>query len=105
MTTDGQARQNKYLNNLVEQDHRAIKRIIKSMMGFKDFCCARIILSGHRGDAYDQEGTDESGEGNLSVGARAVLLLANVRHPNKISLFCRSFLIATQPCYSENSFY
>ncbi|MFM0266017.1 IS6 family transposase [Paraburkholderia sediminicola] len=39
-------RQNKYLNNLVEQDHRAIKRIIKPMMGFKNFRCARIILSG-----------------------------------------------------------
>jgi putative transposase len=39
-------RQNKYLNNLIEQDHRAIKRIIKPMMGFKDFRCARIILSG-----------------------------------------------------------
>ena len=37
---------NKYLNNVVEQDHRAIKRIIKPMMGFKDFRCARIILSG-----------------------------------------------------------
>lgn len=33
------------LNNLVEQDHRAIKRIIKPMMGFKDFRCAHIILS------------------------------------------------------------
>jgi putative transposase len=39
-------RQNKYLNNVVEQDHRAIKRIIRPMMGFKDFRCARIILSG-----------------------------------------------------------
>ncbi|WP_321930485.1 IS6 family transposase [Paraburkholderia guartelaensis] len=39
-------RQNKYLNNVVEQDHRAIKRIIKPMMGFKDLRCARIILSG-----------------------------------------------------------
>jgi transposase-like protein len=39
-------RQNKYLNNIVEQDHRAIKRIVKPMMGFKDFRCARIILSG-----------------------------------------------------------
>ncbi|MEX3682832.1 DDE-type integrase/transposase/recombinase, partial [Paraburkholderia sp. BR14320] len=34
------------LNNIIEQDHRAIKRIIKPMMGFKDFRCARIILSG-----------------------------------------------------------
>ncbi len=39
-------RQNKYLNNVVEQDHRAIKRIIKPMMEFKNFRCARIILSG-----------------------------------------------------------
>jgi transposase-like protein len=39
-------RQNKYLNNVVEQDHRAIKRLIKPMMGFKDFRCARTILSG-----------------------------------------------------------
>lgn len=38
--------QNKYLNNIVEQDHRAVKRIVKPMMGFKSFRCARIILSG-----------------------------------------------------------
>ena len=45
-STPIKVRQNKYLNNIVEQDHRAIKRIIKPMMGFKDFRCARIILSG-----------------------------------------------------------
>ncbi|WP_233849422.1 IS6 family transposase [Paraburkholderia sp. HD33-4] len=39
-------RQVKYPNNIVEQDHRAIKRRTRSMMGFKDFRCARIILSG-----------------------------------------------------------
>ncbi|MBB3262241.1 transposase-like protein [Paraburkholderia bannensis] len=39
-------RQNKYLNNVIEQDHRAIKRIIRPMMGFKNFRSARIILSG-----------------------------------------------------------
>ena len=39
-------RQNKYLNNVIEQDHRVIKRVIKPMMGFKSFRCARIILSG-----------------------------------------------------------
>jgi transposase-like protein len=30
----------------VEQDHRAIKRRTRPMMGFKNFRCARIILSG-----------------------------------------------------------
>ena len=39
-------RQVKYLNNVVEQDHRAIKQIIRPMLGFKDFHCARVILSG-----------------------------------------------------------
>ncbi|MEB0165307.1 IS6 family transposase, partial [Glaciimonas sp. CA11.2] len=36
----------KYLNNIVEQDHRAIKRITKPMLGFKSFCSARVILAG-----------------------------------------------------------
>jgi transposase-like protein len=39
-------RQVKYLNNIVEQDHRAIKRITRAMLGFQDFHCARVILSG-----------------------------------------------------------
>jgi transposase-like protein len=39
-------RQVKYLNNMVEQDHRAIKRIIRPMLGFKNFRGARVILSG-----------------------------------------------------------
>lgn len=39
-------RQQKYLNNLVAHDHRAIKRRTRPMMGFKDFLCARILLGG-----------------------------------------------------------
>ncbi|EON18907.1 Integrase catalytic region [Cupriavidus sp. GA3-3] len=39
-------RQVKYLNNIVEQDHRAIKRLTRPMLGFKDFRCARILLGG-----------------------------------------------------------
>ena len=39
-------RQNKYLNNIVEQDHRSVKRITRPMLGFKSFWSARIIISG-----------------------------------------------------------
>lgn len=39
-------RQSKYLNNVVEQDHRAIKRRTRPMLGFKTFRCARILLAG-----------------------------------------------------------
>ncbi len=37
------SRQCKYLNNIVEQDQRATKRITRPIQGFKDFRCARII--------------------------------------------------------------
>ena len=36
----------KYLNNIVEQDHRAIKRITRPMLNFKSFRAARSILAG-----------------------------------------------------------
>jgi putative transposase len=39
-------RQIKYLNNIVEQNHRGIKRITKPMMGFKSFHSAEAILVG-----------------------------------------------------------
>ena len=39
-------RQCKYLNNLIEQDHRFIKRITRPMLGFKSFWSARATLAG-----------------------------------------------------------
>ena len=39
-------RQNKYLKNIVEQDHRAIKRITRPMLGLKSFWSARILIAG-----------------------------------------------------------
>jgi len=39
-------RQIKYLNNIVEQDHRGIKRITNPMMGFKTFHSAEATLAG-----------------------------------------------------------
>ena len=39
-------RQNKCLDNLAEQDRRAVKRITRPMMGGKSFRCARAIIAG-----------------------------------------------------------
>ncbi|WP_262299410.1 IS6 family transposase [Microvirga sesbaniae] len=39
-------RQSAYLNNRIEQDHRAIKRRIRPMLGLKAISTARLILSG-----------------------------------------------------------
>jgi len=35
----------KYLNNIVEQDHRAIKRVTKPMLNFKSFRAAKNVLA------------------------------------------------------------
>jgi transposase-like protein len=43
---DIEIRQSKYLNNLIEQDHRAVKRIVRPMLGFKNFRCARALIAG-----------------------------------------------------------
>jgi transposase-like protein len=40
-------RQKKYLNNIVEQDHRGIKRLIKPGMGFGSFNTARRTIRGY----------------------------------------------------------
>ena len=46
LTETTELRQVKYLNNMVEQDHRNIKRITRPMMGFKSFNSARRTLRG-----------------------------------------------------------
>ncbi|ASG68920.1 IS6 family transposase [Francisella halioticida] len=40
-------RQNKYLNNLIEQDHRSIKRLIRPMMGFKSWDSMDSTIAGY----------------------------------------------------------
>jgi len=39
-------RQVKYLNNIVEQDHRAIKRVTRPMLNLKSFRAAQCVLAG-----------------------------------------------------------
>ena len=44
--TSIEIRQVKYFNNIVEQDHRGVKRITNTMLGFKSFDSASITLNG-----------------------------------------------------------
>ena len=43
---DTKLRSSKYLNNLIEQDHRGVKLRIGPMLGFKNFDCAAITIAG-----------------------------------------------------------
>jgi putative transposase len=44
--TEIETRQVKYFNNLVERDHRVIKRMTRSMVGLKSFWSAAITIAG-----------------------------------------------------------
>ncbi len=46
LKAETELRQVKYLNNIIEQDHRNVKRIVKPMMGFHSFNTARRTLRG-----------------------------------------------------------
>ena len=46
LPTDTKLRSSKYLNNLIEQDHRGVKLRIDPMLGFKRFETAAITISG-----------------------------------------------------------
>jgi len=46
LPTDTKVRSSKYLNNLIEQDHRGVKFRIGPMLGFKWFTTAAIVIAG-----------------------------------------------------------
>jgi transposase, IS6 family len=68
MTKDGELwrrsrlRQVKYLNNIVEQDHRRVKRLIGPGLGFGGFWTARRTLVGYEAMAMIRKGQVCAGE-------------------------------------------
>ena len=44
--SDIEIRQKRYLNNIIEQDHRPIKQLCSASLGFKTFRTARITIGG-----------------------------------------------------------
>ncbi|CRK81880.1 integrase catalytic region [Neobacillus massiliamazoniensis] len=59
-----QMRQVKYLNNIVEQDHRFIKKRVRSMLGFKTYETATSIVRG-------MEATDMMKKGQVHQGVKS----------------------------------
>jgi len=69
-------RQSKYLNNIVEQDHRAIKRIARPMLGFKSFRCASVLIAGVELMHMIKKGQLDCAEGQVSPAASKFYSLA-----------------------------
>ena len=69
-------RQSKYLNNVVEQDHRAVKRLIRPMLGFKSFWAAQNTLAGIEVRHMIKKGQLQSGGGEEQTPAEQFYALA-----------------------------
>lgn len=57
-----QIRQVRYLNNIVEQDHRFIKKRIRTMLGFKSFRTTKRIIAGIEAMHMVKKGQTSQGE-------------------------------------------
>jgi putative transposase len=67
----------KYLNNLVEQDHRAVKRVTRPMLGFKSFDAAQVTLAGiELMHMLKKQQMMESGDEGLTVAQQFYALAA-----------------------------
>jgi DDE domain len=86
----------KYLNNGDEQDHRAIKRIIRPMLGSKDFRCARVILSGIEIMHMIAKGQIKHWQ-NQAICSLPVLLVGDVSFPHHTAFVWLNRLTATEP--------
>jgi len=69
-------RQVKYLNNIVEQDHRFIKKRTKPMLGFKNLLSAKETISGIENIRIIQKGQINGQKPNQSAFENFVELMA-----------------------------
>jgi putative transposase len=70
-------RQIKYLNNIIEQDHRFIKKRTKPMLGFKSFRSAKITISAIENIRIIQKGQIIGSNDNLSAFENYKILIAS----------------------------
>ena len=69
-------RQCKYLNNIIEQDHRRIKRLTRPMLGFKNFHAAQRTLAGIEMMTMIRKGQMKRSVGNKKTPAELFYALA-----------------------------
>jgi putative transposase len=86
--------QMKYLNRLVEQDHRSVKRITGLMLGFKSFAAAQTALAGIERMQMLKKGQMVVVEGAEGLTAADQVYTDSVNSPQSVST--RNF--ATAPC-------
>ncbi|SIT49300.1 hypothetical protein BN2475_1340002 [Paraburkholderia ribeironis] len=82
----------------LEQDHRAIKRRTRPMLGFKKFRCACIVLGGIEVMHMIVKG--QLNDGGVGANSRTAILFAGwIRNPYHIGLGRPLALTATEPAH------
>lgn len=71
-----EVRQVKYLNNIIEQDHRFIKKRTKPMLGFKSFRSAKITIAGIENIRIIQKGQIIGSDNKVSTFENFKMLMA-----------------------------
>ncbi len=69
-------RHNKYLNNIIEQDHRFIKKRTRPMLAFKSFRSAKITISGIENIRMIQKGQMVGSNDNVPAFENFKMLMA-----------------------------
>ena len=69
--------QNKYLNNIMEQDHRFIKKRTKPTLGFKNFQSAKITITGIENIRMIQKGQIVGSDSHLYAFENFEILMAS----------------------------
>jgi transposase-like protein len=66
-------RQVKFLNNIIEQDHRRIKRLVRPGLGFKSFATATPTIAGYEAMAMIRKGQVVGASANDVVAQRVFI--------------------------------
>ena len=92
-----------YLNNILEQDHRAIKRRVNAKQGFREFQAARRTIQGYEAMNMIRKGQVRWVSGTMS-GVRFTSSTSSSNWPPEIAVrtcpssqFCQAFKVATHP--------
>jgi DDE domain len=95
---DIEPRHSKYLNNIVEQGLRAIKRIVRPMLRFKSFLCATIFIAGIEVMHMIKKHQLVGFKNQVAVSGRAVLLFGILISRQLATLFGFSLLMRQNCC-------
>jgi hypothetical protein len=96
----------------VEQDHRAVKRIVRPMLGFQSFRSARVTLQGIELMHMIKKGQMIMAEGPSLSAANQFYSLAASFRPERVKLVCQKLTqhnpdfgeVAQNPCSVSNRY-